>query len=306
MELAPAFRADIVSADSRQVYRYMDIGTAKPTGLERAQVPHHMLDLAEPSDTYSAKRYRDEGLRVLGRIRAAGRVAFVTGGTGFYIRALLDGLGLPSVPPDPAFRERLREEAVATGSAALHRRLAQLDPASADRIHPNNLPRIIRALEIIEHVGGPVPAAEAREQVPALFLGLTLDRGKLHQRADRRVLAQIRAGLIEETRLLLEMGYSPHAPSLDGLAYRQMIAYLRSHMTLPEAISAYQIATHQYIRRQMTWFRADSRVIWLDEEQNPVAQARELVSRWLEGPFTPSLSPSSGDGSHDISPPSPL
>lgn len=281
MELAPDFRADIVAADSRQVYRYMDIGTAKPSREERAAVPHHMIDLIEPNEVYSVQRYQEEGSRVLRRIGAAGRVAFVVGGTGFYIRALLDRLALPAVAPDPELRRRLRAEAERLGSGALHERLTAQDPASAGRIHPNNLPRIIRALEIVERLGEPVPAVGEAARVPALFLGLALDRPALWKVADRRILRQVQAGLVEETRLLLTMGYSRVSPALQGFGYRQAIAYLLEQSTLEEMVAEYQTATHRYIRRQMTWFRQDERVHWIDAGENPAEAARRRIADWL-------------------------
>jgi len=259
----------------------MDIGTAKPTRAEQLRVRHLMIDLAEPDEPYSAQRFRQEGLRVLQRIQAAGRVAFVVGGTGFYVRTLLDGLSLPAVPPNPSLRMRMRAEAAERGAPALHARLARMDPASAARIHQNNVPRLIRALEIVEHLNGPVPAPSTGETLPALRLGLTMERRELHGVADDRVIQQVRAGLVEETRLLLEMGYSPDLPALSGFGYRQMIGYLRGEVCLADAVRDYQAATQQYIRRQLTWFRADSRITWLESGLAARGRARDLVRNWL-------------------------
>lgn len=281
LELAQALDADIVTADSRQVYRYMDIGTAKPTSSERSIVAHYMLDVATPDQRYSAYRFAREAERVMKRISARNRLALLVGGTGFYVRALLDGVRLPPVPPNPTLRARLQREAALEGPGALHARLTRLDPDSACRIHANNLARVIRALEIVERLGGPVPPQGEREQRPALHLGLTMDRAELKTRADARVRSQIRAGLVEETRLLLEMGYAPDAPGLQGFGYRQAVDYLNGKLTLMDAISDYQVATHQYIRRQMTWFRSDARVKWIDAQQDPVNRARDAVERWL-------------------------
>lgn len=278
MRLAPRFDADIVSVDSRQVYRYMDIGTAKPSRAEQAAVRHYMLDLVEPSETYTAGAFAAEASRVLDRIAAEGRAALLVGGTGFYLRALLDGLVLPPVPPNDSLRARLRAEAQAGGSAALHSRLRAADPLSAQRIHPNNLPRVIRALEIVEALNGPVPSAEASER-RALYIGLQMDRAALGEVADRRVRAQMDAGLLEETRALLAMGYNPNSPALSGFGYREMVRHLRGELTLDEAIAAYQTATRQYIRRQMTWFRADSRIHWLEAGEDE--RAATLVEEWL-------------------------
>jgi tRNA dimethylallyltransferase len=260
----------------------MDIGTAKPSLEEQARVPHRMIDLVEPSQVYTAATYREEGDRVLRRLSAERKPAFVAGGTGFYIRALLDGLTLPPVPPNPDFRARLHQEARDIGPEGLWRRLERLDAASATRIHPNNLPRVIRALEVIEKLGRPVPQAGLGPQHAALFIGLTMDRDRLYAVSDARVQVQIEAGFVEETRLLLAMGYDPASPALDGFGYREMVAYLEGRISLPDAVAAYQAATRRYIRRQMTWFRADKRIQWFDVEQEQEDRIAQLVRDWLE------------------------
>jgi len=186
MSLAKRLGAAIVSADSRQVYRYMDIGTAKASREERAEVAHYMLDLVTPDETYSARRFQVEGRAVLARLAAQGRIALVVGGTGFYVRALLDGPALPRVAPNPSLRAHLRDEAERAGAAALYARLAALDPVSAARMHPNNLPRVIRALEIVESTGQPV-AALGGHAIPALYVGVRMDRVELRRRAGRRI-----------------------------------------------------------------------------------------------------------------------
>jgi len=280
LELARELNAAIVSADSRQVYRFMDVGTAKPTVEERTAVRHYMLDLATPNETYSAQRFQAEGRAVLRRLAAQGRIALVVGGTGFYVRALLDGMVLPRVAPDSALRTRLRLEAERDGTLALHRRLAGIDPSSAERIHPNNLPRLIRALEINEVGGVPVPAAASRP-IPALYVGLRMEREQLRRRAMARVRSQVAGGLVEETRLLLEMGYDPSGPALSGLGYRQMIDYLQGKCPLEDAIRDYVLATTRYIRRQMTWFNADDGVRWLDADDEPLNAIRQLIEQYL-------------------------
>ena len=259
----------------------MDIGTAKPSKDEQALVTHYLIDLVEPNETYSAVRYRREGLRVLRRIGAGGRIALVVGGTGFYIRALLDGLSVPDVPPNAEFRARMHEEAQKLGPVGLHERLRRLDPASAARIHQNNLPRLIRALEIIEYKRGPVPAGSPGQSIPTLYLGLSMEREQLRRVADRRVANQVRCGLVEETEQLLEMGYEADAPAMQGFAYRQMVSYLSSECDLATAIAGYQAATHRYIRRQMTWFRADRRIHWIDAGTEALSTATEMIERWL-------------------------
>lgn len=282
LQLAAQFGGEIVSADSRQVYRYMDVGTAKPSLDEQAAVRHRMIDLVEPSEVYTAGAFRDEGTRVLRRLSADGKPAFVVGGTGFYVRALLDGIPLPSIPPDPVVRRRLKRQAEELGAEGLWGVLQKVDPASAARIHPNNLPRTIRALEVVEVLQGPVPAGEIVSRREALYIGLRTDRHRLYARADARVLSQVHAGLVDETRLLLDMGYNPTSPALDGFGYREAIAHIEGRMSLDAAVDSYQRATRRYIRRQLTWFRADERIQWFDTEEETPGAITEAVGRWLQ------------------------
>jgi tRNA dimethylallyltransferase len=279
LKLAEALDADIVSADSRQVYRYMDIGTAKATRAEQACARHYMLDVVAPDETYSAQRFAQEARKVLRMMGSEGRIALVVGGTGFYLRALLDSLKLPDVKPDPRLRERLRLEAHESGPAKLHARLASLDPASAERIHKNNVNRLVRALEIVIATGKPVQSPEATPAIPALYLGLTMSRAALRERANHRVLEQVGAGLVQETDRLTAMGYATDRGPLSGFGYRQAIDHLQGRSTLQEAVARYQVATLQYIRRQDTWFRSDPRIRWLDvSEQTESAAMKEIES----------------------------
>lgn len=281
LELANEFSADIVCADSRQVYRYMDIGTNKPSPKDQARIRHYMLDLVSPDDTYSVQRYVAEGTRVLQRIRSEERVAFAVGGTGFYIRGLLDRMSIPEVPPEPQLRDQLRHEAERLGAETLHRRLATLDPNSAARVHPNNLPRLIRALEIVELTGRPVPTFAPNPSISALFIGLTMGRDKLRRVAAGRIDEQIEIGLVAETERLLDMGFSPDLPALDGFGYRQMMAHLRGETSLEQAARDYRTATYKYIRRQMTWFRGDKRIHWIESAPQAIEEVRRLIADYL-------------------------
>jgi len=281
LELCREFGGVILSADSRQVYRYMDIGTAKPTPDEQATVPHYMIDVVDPSESYTAQRFAEEGRRVLAAAAMRRTPVFVVGGTGFYVSVLLDRRALPPVVPDHTLRDELRDEAKLAGPGALHLRLQSVDPASAERIHPNNLPRLIRALEIIEKTGAPVPEERTREPLPAYYLGLQMDRSTLHSVADRRIDEQMRLGLAEEAETLLRMGYAPSLPSLDGLGYRQMIRFLHGEVSREDAVSEYKTATHQYIRRQLTWFRRDPRTQWIDVDSSTASTLRDSVSGFL-------------------------
>lgn len=281
LELSQEFEGVIVSADSRQVYRYMDIGTDKPTSADRALVPHYMVDVIEPSETYSGQRFAREGQRVLKAMERQHRPAFVVGGSGFYVSLLLDGRSLPAVPPDPDLRDRLRAEAGQFGAPGMHARLEGVDPVSASRIHPNNLPRIIRALEIVELTGKPVPTEPTSSPVPALYLGLEMERSALHRQADRRIDRQMQMGFVEEVEALLTMGYAPTLPALDGLGYRQIIQYLRGDLSREEAVEQYRVATHQYIRRQLTWFRRDTRIEWVSVNRSAGSTLHARIARYV-------------------------
>lgn len=296
LDLCREFGGILLSADSRQVYRYMDICTAKPTPEDRAAVPHYMVDLVEPSETYTAQRFGEEGQKVLLATGVRNRPVFVVGGTGFYVSVLLDRRAIPPVLPDQALRAKLRAEAETSGSDVLHRRLQCADPISAGRIHPNNLPRLVRALEIIEKIGKPVPTESRREPVPTGYFGLQMERSALHAAADRRIDEQIRRGLVEEVETLLRMGYSPTLPALDGLGYRQMVQFIKGEVTFEEAIVRYKIATHQYIRRQLTWFRKDQRVEWIDADASTASALRARVRCYLAKASEPASA--TGDDSH--------
>lgn len=281
LQVAEEFGAEIVAADSRQVYRYMDIGTAKPSRSELVHVRHHMIDLIQPDERYSAHLYREEALRVLRGVAARERIAVVAGGTGFYLRALLDGMSVPAVPPNEALREELRELARSHGSQTLHGRLAERDPVSARRIHPHNLPRLVRALEIVEALGGPVPDGPPTDALPALRLGLTMDRSELHAAAHARILQQIECGMVDEARDLLAMGYASESVALSGLGYSEMVAHLEGRVSLDQAITDYGAATRRYIRRQYTWFNGDERMRWFNarsETREVMAAVRDYIA----------------------------
>lgn len=258
---------EIVSADSRQIYRLMDIATAKPTVDERAHVPHHLLDVVWPSEAYSLAQYQRDAQRAIAAIHERGRVPLVVGGTGLYVRAIVDGLAIPEVAPQAALRSALEAEAAASGASVLVERLERLDPVTAAAIDPRNIRRLIRAIEVCEVTGKPFSAQRGSRPTPyatVATLGLTADRQTLYTRADLRNAAMFEAGLVNETRMLAERGYDWSLPSMSSLGYREVGAYLRGEMTLNEAASRLDFATHAYIRRQLTWFRADRRIHWLN------------------------------------------
>lgn len=253
-----------MSADSRQVYRGMDIGTAKPTGEERARVPHHLIDVADPRERYDVFRYQVDARAVLDAIGSRGRPAVVIGGTGLYVRALLDGLDLASVPTDPALRARIAAEAERDGADALHRRLQELDPEAAARVDARNVRRVVRYVEAALLTGGLTASWRRDGAIPARRIGLAPPRATLISAIEARVRRMVDAGVVEETRALLARVQDPTLPSLTGHGYVHWSAHLRGEITLDEAAGLTVRDTRRYSRRQMTWFRRDSAVHWID------------------------------------------
>jgi len=288
LELAERQQGEIVSADSRQVYRRLDIGTGKATAEERARVPHHMIDLIDPNEQYDVARYVEAAKEAMAKVLARGRLPLLVGGTGFYLRAVTGELRLPMVPGDPKLRALLAETARRSGAESLHRRLAKVDPESAARLHPNDTRRVIRALEIYELTGRPRSSfAEARGgegEFRFLKIGLRLSREALYERINRRVEQMVLSGWVEETRRLLEEGYEPGCPGLKTLGYPEIIGYLYGKQGLGEAIERIQVETRRYAKRQMTWFAREAGVRWLDIEEGGVAdKSLRLVAQALEG-----------------------
>jgi tRNA dimethylallyltransferase len=286
--LRGATDAEAVSADSRQIYRLMDIATAKPTARERARLPHHLLDIIYPDESYTLAQYQAAAMASIADIWSRGHLPLLVGGTGLYVRAVVDGLAIPQVAPDPLLRAELEAEAAAHGPAALHAQLAVLDPLAAARIDAANTRRLIRALEVCIVSGRPFSEQQGARPTPyrPLMLGLNMDRQALYSRADARVASMLTAGLVEETRHLVERGYGWQLPAMSSLGYREVGTFLRGESSLAEAVERLKLNTHAYIRRQLTWFRPDSRIIWLDAAlplETLVEQALPFVLPWLLG-----------------------
>ena len=253
---------EIVSADSRQVYRGMDVGTAKPTAAERARIPHHCIDLVDPSEPYDVARYQRDGRAALADVASRGKTAYVVGGTGLYVRALLDGLLLDAAPTDPELRARLERRADAEGPAVLHRELARIDPAAAERVDVRNARRVVRYLELAM-LAGRVPQ-EREAKVAARRIGLDPPRAWLDQRIGARVRQMVDDGVLEETRRLVDGGVNERLPSMSGHGYVHWAAHLRGEIGLDAAIVATAKDVRAYSRRQMTWFRRDPDIRWVD------------------------------------------
>jgi tRNA dimethylallyltransferase len=259
MRVAERLGGEIVSADSRQVYRTMDIGTAKPSIRERERVRHHLIDVADPGERYDVLRYQRDARAALAEIRARGRAALVVGGTGLYVRALLDGLDLASLPHDPSLRMRLEADDPAT----LHDRLRAVDPDAAARVDPRNRRRLVRYLEVATIVGGPVSRVRG-VSIPALRVGLRPPREILVTAIERRVQEMVDAGVLEETRALIARGIDPRLPSMSAHGYVHWAAHLRGEVDLETAIALTARDVRAYSRRQMTWFRRDPAIRWFD------------------------------------------
>ena len=285
LTLAERFHGEIVSADSRQVYRGMDVGTAKATPEERRRVPHHLIDVRYPDQTLTVAEYQQMTYAAIAGIHARGRVPFLVGGTALYLRAVVLGLRIPEAPPNPALRAELEEELARSGVEFLFARLQTLDPASAAAIDRRNPRRVLRALEIVLITGRPKVELEGAAPPPyrTLQIGLTRERAALHRRIARRVEEMVEQGLVKETLRLLEAGYDPRLPALSSLGYKEIGAYLRGEMTLPQAVERIQIETHRFVRHQETWFRKMEGVAWYDLEHSGEAEIVERVAEFLAG-----------------------
>ncbi|MBI3959108.1 MAG: tRNA (adenosine(37)-N6)-dimethylallyltransferase MiaA [Chloroflexi bacterium] len=283
LELAARFDGEIVSADSRQIYRGMDIGTAKPSAEEQARVPHHLLDVAAPDRPLSLADYQRLAYAAIDDIHRRGRIPFLVGGTALYVRAVAEGLRIPEAPPNPALRAELEAFAVTHGHEALHRRLAELDLVGAAQIDGRNVRRVVRALEIVLETGQPKSALEGAEPPPygILRIGLEVEREVLHARIVGRVRQMVEAGLADETARLLAVGYPPNLPALTSLGYREMGMYLRGELTLNQAIERICIETNRFVRHQSTWFRRMAGVQWFDWNRPDVEAVAGVVATFL-------------------------
>jgi tRNA dimethylallyltransferase len=286
--LSKPLGCEIISADSRQIYRRLDIGTAKPPAKVRARVPHHLLDLIEPTETYDVARYARAARATMREIVGRGRLALVVGGSGFYLRAATGELRLPMIPAAPEVRVRLREMARTLGPGPLHERLAAVDPESAERLHPNDLIRVIRALEVYETTGRPRSSwrmgGSANGEFRFLKIGLRVPREVLYERINRRVEEMISRGWAEEARGLLEAGYPADCPGLKTLGYPEIIGYVRGELGLEEAVVRIQGQTRRYAKRQLTWFRQERDVHWMAADgADTVERAVGLVRQAIDG-----------------------
>ena len=284
IRLAENVGGEIISADSMQVYRYMDIGTAKPTADEQNRISHHMIDVADPDEDFDALRFAEMARHKVMQLDHQGLISFVVGGTGLYIKALLQGL-FQARPVDPKIRERLKKKARTNGSDALYDRLQQVDPEAADRLHPNDTYRIIRALETIESSGRSISAhhqGHGFKDTPfdVLKIALQMDRQVLYDRIDQRVDLMIAAGLVDEVKKLLAMGYSTDLKSMQSIGYRHVVDFLEERLSWEECVRTLKRDTRRYAKRQFTWFGGDKDIVW--QTPDGFDQISNLVSKFLK------------------------
>ncbi len=274
LELAAAYNAEIISGDSMQVYRGMDIGTAKITSEEMQGIPHHLIDIQDPDFSYSAAEFQEQGRRAIEEISSRGKLPFIVGGTGLYIESLCYGFRFSEAVADEAFRKAQDEFAEKHGAIALHAKLMEVDPESAARLHPNDRRRIIRALEIHHQTDTTLSsshAAQTKESPYELCLiGLTMDRKMLYKRIEDRIDLMLADGLVEEVKGLMDRGYGRSLVSMQGLGYKEIAAYLAGETTYDEAVTLLKRDTRRFAKRQLSWFRHMKEIEWIDvgEEQN--------------------------------------
>lgn len=282
LHLAERFDGEIVSADSRLFYVGFDIGTAKPSPEELARVPHHFVDHCQPHETLTLGTYQEAAYAVIDEIQGRERLPVLVGGTGQYVKAVVEGWGVPRVPPQPALRQALE----ALGQSECARWLRLLDPVAADRLDPRNLRRVIRALEVTLVAGIPISTLQQKTAPPytILQLGLFRERETLYQRIDQRVDQMVAAGLVDEVASLVEQGVQWDWPAMSGLGYRQLRPYFEGEQSLAEAIERIKFETHRFARQQNTWFRRDDpHIMWLDAEADHLVElATREVDAWLQ------------------------
>lgn len=292
LRLAESIGGEIVSADSMQIYRRMDIGSAKPSSVELQAVRHHLIDVVEPEEPFTVSDYRTQAMDAMARISEHGSLPVVSGGTGLYINALLYDMDFSGTGSDPVYRRRLEAEAEAMGAQALYQRLQSLDPAAAEAIHPNNVKRVIRALEINEVGGvkkGDFNKNPARNlEYSFLFVCLTRPRQELYDRINKRVDSMMDAGLLNEVRMLKASGLGRNHQSMQGIGYKELLAHLEGECSLEAAVAAIKQNTRHYAKRQLTWFKRYPEVHWLDMSLYPDAAEAlgalsDLFQKFLPG-----------------------
>jgi tRNA dimethylallyltransferase len=285
IEIAQQLNGEIVGADSRQIYRYMDIGTAKPTQQQRKMVVHHLVDFVEPDTDFTLAEYQARAYAAIDMLLSEEKLPILVGGTGQYLTAVEEGWSIPHVPPNHELREQLETEAQTIGNEAFHAKLTVVDPEAAQNIHPNNIRRIVRALEVYLEVGTPISVLQRKKLPPYRIrtIGLKMEREALYEQADLRVDMMMEAGFLQEVRNLLDKGYSRALPSMTALGYRELASYLLDDLPLDEAIQLIKFSTHDFIRRQEVWFRGhDNGILWHNIKDLDNSQLLAEIANWMQ------------------------
>ena len=286
LHLARAFDAEIINADSRQIYRYMDIGTAKPGPEQLSLVPHHLIGIVSPDENFSLAQYQELANQTIRSIQQCHKTPFLVGGSGQYIWAVLEGWKVPPVSPDPELRHSLEEAAARNGIDGLYQKLLRIDPVAAQRIDRHNVRRLIRALEVHEKTGTPFSQLRHKETPPfnTFVIGLTTDREALYRQIDQRVDKMIEQGLVDEVQNLLNMGYDFSLPAMSGISYKQIGQFLEGRLTLETAIQQIKFETHRFVRHQYAWFQLkDDRIHWFDMQKQPYSEIETSLLKFLKG-----------------------
>jgi len=288
MELARRLNGEIVCMDSMQIYRRMDIGTAKPTAKEQVEIPHHMLDIVEPTDSYAVADYAQDAEKEISSVLARGKLPILVGGTGLYLKALMHGLSLGGAGSDDQLREKLNAIAqVPDGKQRLHGRLQEVDPVSAAKLHPNDVRRVVRALEVFELTGTPISQQKQQENegpFSILPLAISLPRDALYARLEKRVHQMMENGLLCEVEALLDSGVEPGMQSMQGIGYKELVPVIRGEEKLENAVWQMILNTRHYAKRQATWLRTEPQVVWMEETgERRLQAALEHAEKFLKG-----------------------
>ncbi len=268
IDLARYLKSEVISGDSMLVYRGLDIGTAKPTQAEQAGITHHLIDIRDPGDEFSVVDFKRLAGETITQINVTGRIPVIAGGTGLYVKALLEGYELASPPGDDSTRQALKQIADEQGNGRLHQMLAEIDPAKAAMLHPNDLRRIIRALEVRMTTHNPVMEDKAAGlKYDSLVIGLTMQRDRLYERINQRVDKMIANGLADEVSFLMRQGVPLSSQAMQGIGYKQLAGYINGDYSLTDATEAIKQATRRFAKRQMTWFRKMPYIIWVNADE---------------------------------------
>lgn len=272
LDLAKAWNAEIISGDSMQVYRGMDIGTAKISHEEQEGIPHHLIDICDPDESFSAADFQAEAIRTIEQIAERGKLPFIVGGTGLYVESVCYQYQFASNGSDEAFRQEQEQFALENGPEALHLKLAETDPQAAERLHPNDLRRVIRALEVYHMTGQTFTEQQEGQKKESPYelciIGLTMDRVKLYRRIEQRIDLMMEQGLVDEVRQLLERDLPPQAVAMQGLGYKEIADYLQGNCSLEAAVERLKRDTRRFAKRQLSWFRHMKDIHWIDMDEN--------------------------------------